>query len=106
MPDPTPLERAVTALEEVTHIDNHGRVTHSAGGHPYDARTAIASTVLDAAGYDALVAQVERVRAVAEGHRFRGWGVPDDLPDEFQTVADEVACDVVRALDEREGRES
>lgn len=47
---------------------------------------------------DQLLARLEAVRAVAEGHRFRGRGEPDDMPDEFQTVADEVACDVLRAL--------
>lgn len=44
-----------------------------------------------------VLAALEAALTVAESHRFKGKGEPDDMPDECETVADAVALEIVRA---------
>lgn len=48
---------------------------------------------------DVLAGQVAAVRVAAEFYRFKGKGLPDDMPDEWDSFADEIACKILRALD-------
>jgi len=42
---------------------------------------------------------LEQVRALAETWRFKGKGAPDDMPDQFDEYADELAHEILAILD-------